>query len=75
MSKIRKAIGLVNTHEKHLKSYTIDVMVTPKGTALIEIHDFMAVGLYGTLWGGNLVYAYRDGMDYILDSNENRLLK
>lgn len=75
MSKIRKAVGLVNTHEKHLKSYTIDVMVTPKGTALIEIHDFMAVGLYGTLWGDNLVYAYRDGMDYILDSNENRLLK
>jgi hypothetical protein len=51
------------------RSLTIDVMVTDKGTELIEIHPFVSCGLYGTLWGDSLVYAYRDGIDYVLRHN------
>lgn len=67
---IKKAIALIQYHEKWLKSYTIDVMVGPEGTALIEIHNFTSVGLYNTLWGQSLIYAYRDGIDYLINDNK-----
>lgn len=67
---IKKAINLINFNEKWLKSYTIDVMVGQKGTAIIEIHNFASVGLYSTLWGTNLIYAYRDGIDYLINDNK-----
>ena len=51
------------------RSYTIDVMVTPRGTSIIEVHNFTSVGLYTTLFGDSLLYAYRDGLDYLLNSN------
>lgn len=69
VSLIRKAVGLITLNEKWLKSYTIDVMVGPKGTALIEIHNFTSVGLYSTIWGTDLLYAYVDGIDYLLNDN------
>lgn len=67
---IKKAIALIEYHEKWLKSYTIDIMVGPEGTAIIEIHNFQSVGLYSTLWGQGLLYAYRDGIDYIINDNK-----
>lgn len=70
---IKKAVTMINCNEKWLKSYTIDVMVGPKGTAIIEVHNFASVGLYSTLWGDNLIYAYRDGIDYL--THDNRELK
>lgn len=51
------------------RSYTMDIMVTPRGTSIIEIHNFTSVGLYTTLFGDGLVYAYRDALDYIIDKN------
>ena len=68
---INKAINLINYNEKWLKSYTLDIMIGPKGTAIIEVHNFATVGLYHTLWGSNLIYAYRDGIDYILNDNKD----
>lgn len=70
MNLIKKAVGLINLHEKWLKSYTIDVMVGPMGTAIIEVHNFASVGLYNTLWGSSLIYAYRDGLDYLVNDNK-----
>lgn len=67
---INKAISLIAINEKWLKSYTIDIMVGDKGTAIIEIHNFSAVGLYHNLWRHNLIYAYRDGIDYLLHDNK-----
>ena len=67
---IKKAVALITLNEKWLKSYTIDVMVGPKGTAIIEVHNFASVGLYNTLWGSNLIYAYRDGIDYLINDNK-----
>ncbi|MBO5388021.1 MAG: ATP-grasp domain-containing protein [Lachnospiraceae bacterium] len=51
------------------RSYTMDIMVTPRGTSIIEIHNFTSVGLYTVLFGDSLVYAYRDALDYIIDKN------
>lgn len=67
---IQKAINLIELNEKWLKSYTIDIMVGPKGTAIIEIHNFTSVGLYSSLWGTNLLYAYKDGIDYLINDNK-----
>lgn len=67
---LRKAISLIELNEKWLKSYTIDVMITKEGTSIIEIHDFTSIGLYSTLWGSDLLYAYRQGIDYLLNDNK-----
>ena len=70
---IKKAVGIINKNEEWLKSYTIDVMVGPKGTAIIEVHNFASVGLYNTLWGDNLLYAYKHGIEYLVNDNKIRI--
>ena len=67
---IQKAINLINYNEKWLKSYTIDIMVNNVGTAIIEIHNFTSCGIYTTLVGNNLPYAYIDGIEYLLNDNK-----
>ena len=69
ISLIKKAVSIINSNEKHLKSYTLDIMVGKEGTAIIEIYNFTSVGLYNTLWGDNLLYGYVDGIHYLLDDN------
>lgn len=71
---LEKAVMLISYHEKYLKSYTIDVMITEKGTSLIEIHNFTSVGFYTTLFGTDLLYAYRDGIDYLRKDNSVKYL-
>ena len=71
MDLIKKAMMLISYNEKWLKSYSLDVMVGPKGTAIIEVHNFSSLGLYHTLWGSDLIYGYRDGIDYILNDNKD----
>lgn len=70
---INQANNLIRLNEKWLKSYTIDVMVTSRGTSIIEVHNFTSVGLYSTLWNDDLLYAYRQGIDYLL--NDNKVLE
>ena len=67
---IEKAVNLILYNEKWLKSFTLDVMVGKGGTAIIEVHNFTSVGLYTTLWGTDLLYAYRDGIDYLVNDNK-----
>ena len=69
MNLIKKTVTLINTNEKWLKSYTIDVMVNNRETALIEIHNFTSCGLYGTLWNDYLIQAYIDGINYLKYDN------
>lgn len=47
------------------KSYTLDVAVTPRGTVLLEVHNFVSCGTYG-FCGKELIYMYRDGIDFEL---------
>lgn len=49
------------------KSYTLDIAVTPKGTMLLEVHNFVSCGTYG-FCGKELPYMYRDGIDFELES-------
>ena len=65
-SVINDIVGEMKKNSEMPKSYTIDVMVTDKGTSIIEIHNFMSVGLYGCLWSQKLLSAYQDGIDYLL---------
>lgn len=66
---IQRVVNMIRANEKWLKSFTIDIMVGYYGTSLIEIHDFVSVGLYGSLWGDNLLTAYRQGIEYLLNDN------
>lgn len=66
---IKKANALYSTQYDYPKSYSLDVMVTPRGTAITEIHNFTSLGLYSTIWGTDLLYAYRDGIDYLINYN------
>ena len=66
---IKKAVSLINYNEKWLRSYSLDIMVGNEGTAIIEVHNFTSLGLYSSIWGTDLIYAYRDGIDYLLNDN------
>lgn len=66
---IRKAVKLINAQSDSPRSYSLDVMVTPRGTAITEVHNFLGVGLYMVDWDEELLYAYKHGMDYILKHN------
>ena len=67
---LENAVKLIKENEKWLRSYTIDVMVTKRGTSIIEVHNFASVGLYTTLFGSDLIWGYRDGIDYLLNDNK-----
>lgn len=69
MELINKAVELIKSNEEYLKSYSIDVMVGPKGTAIIEIHNFASLGLYSTTFDHNLLKAYIQGIEYYIYDN------
>lgn len=66
---IKKANDLYSIQPDYPKSYSMDLMITPRGTAITEIHNYTSLGHYSTLFGDNLLYAYRDGIDYLLKHN------
>ena len=66
---IQKANLLYSMEKDYPKSYTIDIMVNERGTSLIELHPWSSIGLYSSLWGSNLLYAYVDGIDYYVNYN------
>ena len=63
---IQKMIQEYSKAEDRPKSYTMDIMVTNEGTVLLEIHTFVSVGLYSSLWDETLLVAYKDGIDYCI---------
>ena len=66
---VRKAIRLINGQPDSPKSYSLDLMITPRGTAITEIHNFLSVGLYTVDWDEELLYAFKHGMDYVKQHN------
>ena len=66
---IEKANLIYSIQKDYPISYTMDVMVNNRGTSIIEIHPFTSIGLYSSLWGNNLLDAYRDGIDYYIKHN------
>lgn len=68
-NQIRKMVNLIQYHRDILhedlpQSYTLDICVDTRGrTLLIEVHNFVSCGTYG-FSGSDLIYMYRDGIDF-----------
>lgn len=69
MNLINKANLIYSVQKDYPKSYTMDIMITDKGSSIIECHTLFSTGLYSTIWGTNWLYGYRDSKDYILNYN------
>lgn len=70
VSVIQRAQIIYATENHAPQSYTIDVMVTPKGTFLTEIQPVLfAVGLYTTVLGQSFLQGYKDSLNYVLHYN------
>lgn len=66
---IRKMANIYSIQKDCPRAYTMDIAVNERGTFLLEIHPWVSIGLYNSLWSRKLLYAYRDGIQYILDYN------
>jgi hypothetical protein len=66
---IQKANNIYYIQRDYPTSYSMDIMITNRGTSICEIHPYTSIGHYNLLNGSNLAYAYRDGMDYIIKHN------
>lgn len=66
---IKKANNIYTLEKDYPKSYSIDIMCSKKGTHIIEIHPWCCLGLYNSLWGNNILFAYRQGLDYYINYN------
>ena len=40
---VRKAVRLINEQPDSPRSYSLDLMITPRGTAITEVHNFLGV--------------------------------
>jgi len=61
---LKKAINLCSSHDSFPKSYSLDIMITRRGTAILEIHNFLSLALYSTVWDESLLIALSDGLDH-----------
>lgn len=66
---LHKMINIYSMASDCPGAYTMDVAINELGTFLIEVHPWISVGLYNSLWSRGLLYAYRDGIEYILRHN------
>ncbi len=69
MELLKEAIRIYNEQTDCPKSYSIDLMITPEGTAITEVHNFMCLGLYNVNWDEKLLFAFKDGWNYVLNHN------
>lgn len=66
---IRKMINIYSMQKDCPRAYTMDIAINERGTFLLEIHPWLSIGLYSSLWSRKLLYAYRYGIDYVLNFN------
>lgn len=68
MSKFSLAIEQYQQDPKMPTAYTMDFAVTRKGdTALLEIHPWVSVGLYATVYMDDLLDCYADGFRWYVE--------
>ena len=71
ISTIKSMIGNYMKDDARPRAYTIDVaVIRDRGTAIIEVHPWVSVGLYGYIFDNSLPYCYRDGFQYYIESNK-----
>ena len=61
---INKVNLIYSMQKDYHRSYTMDVMVTEKGTCITEIHVLFSCGIYQTVLGTDFLYGYQDAMKY-----------
>lgn len=64
---IKNVIQSYKNESEHLQSYSLDIMMTTKGAAIIEMHTFLSLGLYTTKWDESLLTGYIDGINYVIN--------
>lgn len=75
ISFINYAISTYSKDKTRPKAYTMDLaIIKDKGTAIIEIHAWVSVGLYGYIFDCSLPYCYRDGFRWYVEHN-NKITK
>lgn len=67
---ILKADAIYRCSNEYPSAYTMDIMVTPEGTSIIECHVLFSCGLYNTIWGTSLLYGYQQAKRYILEKSK-----
>lgn len=68
---IRSMIGTYMLDDSRPAAYTLDVAVLKnRGTAILEVHPWVSVGLYGYMFGSELPYCYRDGFRYYVEKGK-----
>ena len=71
VSDIKTMIGNYMRDQDRPKAYTMDIaVIRNSGTAILEVHPWVSVGLYGYMFGGSLPYYYKDGFEYYINSNK-----
>ncbi len=69
LNLIEKAINILDKKENFPRSYSLDIMISDKGTALLEIHTFLGLGIHNYMWDESLLDAYVDSHNYIINYN------
>lgn len=68
---LRKMVNMYMYDNERPGAYTMDIAVMKdRGTALLEVHPFVSVGLYGYLFGSKLPYCYSEGINYYIKTNK-----
>lgn len=62
---IQKANLIYSIQKDYPKSYTMDVAICDKGTAILECHPLFSCGIYQTVLGTDFLYGYQDSMNYL----------
>lgn len=68
-TSIKKMVLTYMNDTKRPKAYTLDVAVTPIGTAILEVHPFVSVGTYGH-YSSDLPFLYWHGIEYYKTINK-----
>ena len=71
ITEVKAMVGNYMRDPDRPKAYTLDIVVIRgRGTAILEVHPWVSVGLYGYIFGSCLPYCYRDGFEYYINSNK-----
>jgi hypothetical protein len=70
VQKIKQANAAYQSQPDYPRSYTIDVMVTPTGTYIVEVQPVLfSVGIYTTVISESFSRGYSDSLQYLMSFN------
>lgn len=54
------------------EAYAMDIaIISGRGTAILEVHPWVSIGLYGYVFDTSLPHCYKDGFLYYVETNKN----